>query len=46
MEPDRESFSDGFDAVGYYMERMSNDDYYDYTCADGGCGCSNPYCQV
>lgn len=21
-------------------------DYEDYSCAAGGCGCSNPYCQV
>lgn len=27
---EREEFSDGFDAVGYYMERMSHDDYDDY----------------
>lgn len=25
-----EEFSDGFDAVGYYMERMSANDYDDY----------------
>ena len=23
-------FSDGFDAVGWYMERMSREDYDDY----------------
>ena len=30
MEPDQETFSDDFDAVGYYMERMSAEDYDDY----------------
>ena len=27
---EREDFSDGFDAEGYYMERMSLGDYDDY----------------
>lgn len=27
---EREDFSDGFDVVGYYIDKMSRDDYDDY----------------